>query len=47
MDHPGRALERAPCGYLALRDDSTLLAVNETLLDMLGHQPRSGACDGR
>jgi signal transduction histidine kinase len=36
MEHPCHALERAPCGYLSVRDDGLLLAVNETLLDMLG-----------
>ncbi|GEN82565.1 hypothetical protein SLU01_08770 [Sporosarcina luteola] len=30
-------LNFAPCGYLSLDDDGTILAINETLLNLLGH----------
>lgn len=30
-------LNFAPCGYLSLADDNTILAVNETLLKLLGY----------
>jgi PAS domain S-box-containing protein len=35
-DSPDPALERAPCGFLSVADDGTVLTVNATLLDILG-----------
>jgi sigma-B regulation protein RsbU (phosphoserine phosphatase) len=30
-------LNQAPCGYVSLADDNTILTINETLLDILGY----------
>ena len=37
MDAMDQRLDRAPCGYLSLTDDFTIIALNETLLGWLGH----------
>lgn len=37
-------LDRAPCGYVCVADDGTMIEVNATLASMLGYPP--GALDG-
>ena len=36
-EDPGELYEHAPCGYLTMLPDGTIVKVNRTLLDWLGH----------
>ena len=38
-------LDTAPCGFLAFADDGTIIAINATLVEWLGHEP--GELEGR